>query len=95
MLATTPAQIPKGYKLSTSQAFHKTTKIEVSAELENTQPVFRMFITHTSALGDNVYAPINIFCETFAQAEEILTNIANGAIASLVILKMNTNNDNK
>ena len=54
-----------------------------------------MFITHTSALGDNVYAPINIFCETFAQAEEILTNIANGAIASLVILKMNTNNDNK
>jgi hypothetical protein len=93
LLATTPAKIPKGYTMSLSVNFHQVVKIEVVAS--NTSiPALDLVIHYKNFRGDKVRTQvIDIFCDTYADLENVYVQMSNEVISALIIEKLNPNNN--
>jgi hypothetical protein len=93
VLATTPAKIPKGYTMSLSIDLHRVVKIEVVPS--NTSiPALDLVIHWKDYRNDKVRTQtIDIFCDTYAELENVYVQMSNEVISALIVEKLNPNNN--
>ena len=78
--------------MSLSVNFHQVVKIEVVAS--NTSiPALDLVIHYKNYREDEVRTQtIDIFCDTYAELENVYVQMSNEVISALIIEKMNPNN---
>lgn len=79
--------------MTLSVNFHQVVKIEVVAS--NTSiPAFDLVIHYKNYRNDKIRTQtIDIFCDTYAELENVYAQMSNEVISALVIEKMNPNNN--